>query len=118
MNCCDDKQTAGQAKSTGVAAWLQGSRKWWLLAAVAVAGGLTFGWETLVVFGIAPLLVSLLPCLVMCALGVCMMKCKDKGGKTADAAAAAAQPKDGPVVVEKQPAAQSPMVARASGERA
>lgn len=93
MNCCDDK-SGQQAKPTGLAAFAQGPRKWWLLAAIAVAGGLIFGWETLVVFGIAPILVSLLPCLVMCGLGLCMMKCKDKGAKTADTSAAVSvQPK-------------------------
>jgi hypothetical protein len=92
MNCCGDDKNGQQAKATGVAGWLQGPRKWWLLAAVAVAGGLTFGWETLVVFGIAPILISLLPCLVMCGLGLCMMKCKDKGAKSADKAGTAVEP--------------------------
>lgn len=87
MNCCGEKSD-GQQTQTGVRVWLQGPRKWWLLAAVAVAGGLAFGWETLVVLGIAPLLISVLPCLVMCALGVCMMKCKDKAANAPDTAAA------------------------------
>jgi hypothetical protein len=38
-----------------------------------VVGGLALGWPSLVAIGIAPLLLSLLPCLAMCALGICMM---------------------------------------------
>jgi len=40
-------------------------------AAVAVAG-LAFNWSWLVAAGIAPVLLSLLPCVAMCALGLCM----------------------------------------------
>lgn len=40
-------------------------------AAVAVAG-LAFNWSWLVAAGIAPLLLSVLPCVAMCALGLCM----------------------------------------------
>jgi hypothetical protein len=36
------------------------------------------------VLGIAPILLSLLPCLVMCGLGLCVMKCKDKPAGSAD----------------------------------
>lgn len=83
MSCCDDKTPQGQAK-TGLKGFLTGPRRLMLLAAVAVAGGLAMGWDQLVLLGIAPLLVSLLPCLVMCGLGLCIMKCKDKSGKSAD----------------------------------
>ncbi|WP_217632630.1 hypothetical protein [Marinobacter sp. AC-23] len=57
---------------------LAGPRRWWLFGAIGVIAGLTFGWEQLVLFGLAPILISLLPCLIMCGLGLCMMKCKDK----------------------------------------
>lgn len=43
-----------------------------VLAAVAIGAGLYFGWGWLVAAGMAPLLISALPCLAMCALGVCM----------------------------------------------
>ena len=42
-------------------------------AIVALAGGLAFNWTWLVAIGVAPILLSTLPCLVMCAFGVCMM---------------------------------------------
>lgn len=77
MNCCDDKPKQGQEK-TGLQGLLTGPRRFWLLGAVVIAAGLLLGWDQLVLFGIAPILVSLLPCLVMCGLGLCMMKCKDK----------------------------------------
>jgi len=42
------------------------------LAAIAVAGGLAFNWSWLVAAGIAPVIVAVLPCAAMCALGLCM----------------------------------------------
>jgi hypothetical protein len=47
------------------------------LIIVAVALGipaLWFGWPWLVVAGLAPLLIALAPCAIMCALGLCAMK--------------------------------------------
>jgi hypothetical protein len=43
-----------------------------VLAASAVAVGLFFNWHALVAAGIAPILISALPCTAMCALGLCM----------------------------------------------
>ncbi len=44
------------------------------VAGLAVMLGLYFGgWGWLVAAGLAPVLLSTLPCLVMCAFGVCMM---------------------------------------------
>jgi hypothetical protein len=43
-------------------------------AGLAVAGsGLMLGWDWLTAIGVAPLIVSAAPCLLMCALGLCMM---------------------------------------------
>lgn len=48
---------------------LGGSWKYWLvLAAVALIAGLAFNWSWLVAAGAAPLVLSILPCLAMCAL--------------------------------------------------
>ena len=45
-----------------------------VLAGVAVSLGLYFGgWGWLVAAGAAPIILSTLPCLIMCGLGVCMM---------------------------------------------
>ncbi|MBN9218499.1 MAG: hypothetical protein J0I79_11130 [Mesorhizobium sp.] len=40
-------------------------------AVIAIAG-LAFNWTLLVAVGVAPLLLSVLPCVAMCALGLCM----------------------------------------------
>ena len=42
------------------------------IAAVAVTIGLAFNWSWLVAAGVAPVLLSVLPCVAMCALGLCM----------------------------------------------
>ena len=53
--------------------WI-GDRRLLVVAGLAVIGtGLALGWGWLAAVGVAPLIVSAAPCLVMCALGVCMM---------------------------------------------
>ncbi|MDX8491673.1 hypothetical protein RFN29_08785 [Mesorhizobium sp. VK22B] len=50
-----------------------GGRRGQIAAGVAIAvAGLAFNWSWLVAAGIAPALLSLLPCVAMCALGLCM----------------------------------------------
>ncbi len=44
------------------------------LAAAALVGGAALNRGWLVALGIAPLLLSLAPCIAMCALGLCMMR--------------------------------------------
>jgi hypothetical protein len=43
-----------------------------VLAASALGLGLMLNWSFLVAAGVAPLIISLLPCVAMCALGLCM----------------------------------------------
>jgi len=43
-------------------------------ATVVVAAGLAFNWSWLVAAGIAPVLIAALPCVAMCALGLCMSR--------------------------------------------
>jgi hypothetical protein len=45
-----------------------------ILAVVAIAASLALNWSWLVAAGIAPVLLTALPCLVMCGLGLCMNK--------------------------------------------
>jgi hypothetical protein len=57
----------------GLRPWI---RDWRVLAVTGLAvtgAGLGLGWDWLTAVGIAPLIVSAAPCLIMCALGVCMM---------------------------------------------
>ena len=55
--------------------WLHGSRGILLGVAALAIGGAALGWPWLVALGIAPILLSLAPCALMCAFGVCAM-CK------------------------------------------
>jgi hypothetical protein len=55
-----------------------GSRRFWLvLMAVAVVAAAAFNWSWLVAVGVAPLLLTLLPCAAMCALHLCASKGAD-----------------------------------------
>jgi hypothetical protein len=54
---------------------------------VLVAGA-AFNWGWLVAIGIAPLLIAVLPCVAMCALGLCM----NKMGRSSSQDAKPAQP--------------------------
>ncbi|RWA69954.1 MAG: hypothetical protein EOQ28_22240 [Mesorhizobium sp.] len=49
-----------------------GGRRGPTTAGLAIAAGIAFNWSWLVAAGIAPVLLGLLPCLAMCALGLCM----------------------------------------------
>jgi hypothetical protein len=55
-----------------------------LIGAIGVGGGgaLFFGWDWLVAAGLAAVIIGVLPCLAMCALGLCMSRM----GKKDDAA--------------------------------
>ena len=68
VSCC-----ATASFPSDVRSWLRDRR---VLAGtgVAVAGsGLALGWNWLTAIGVAPLIVSAAPCLLMCALGLCML---------------------------------------------
>lgn len=54
--------------------YLGGRRGWLLLAAAAGMAGLALNWSWLVAIGAAPLLIAVLPCVAMCALGLCMSR--------------------------------------------
>lgn len=47
------------------------------LAAIFIVGGVALNWGWLVAAGLAPIIIALLPCAVMCALGLCMHKVAD-----------------------------------------
>jgi hypothetical protein len=60
--------------STGLSRSWIADRRLLAVAGLAVTGvGLALGWGWLGAVGVAPLIVSAAPCLVMCALGLCMM---------------------------------------------
>jgi hypothetical protein len=55
------------------------------LALAVIAAGLAWPWSWLVAVGVAPLLLSVAPCAVMCALGVSLMG-KSRGSRQATSA--------------------------------
>jgi hypothetical protein len=67
--------------------YLGGRRGLAALAAIALVAGLALNWSWLVTAGIAPLLLTALPCLVMCALGLCMNRMAGRSCSTEPAAA-------------------------------
>ena len=52
--------------------WLGRRRLWGLAGFAAIGTGLALNWGWLTAVGAAPILISLLPCAAMCALGLCM----------------------------------------------
>ena len=54
--------------------YLGGRRGLLVIAGLALVAGLTLNWGWLMAAGIAPVLISLLPCAAMCALGLCMSR--------------------------------------------
>jgi hypothetical protein len=60
-----------------------GSRGGLLVLGLAIIVlGIALNWSWLLALGIAPLLLSALPCLAMCALGLCMHKMADRSGNS------------------------------------
>lgn len=64
--------------------YLGGRRGPLILAGLALTAGLVLNWSWLVAIGIAPILIAVLPCIAMCALGLCMSRA---GGKSCSTAA-------------------------------
>ena len=56
-----------------VRSWIGNRRLLAVIGLVLGGTGLGVGWDWLTAVGIAPLIVSAAPCLLMCALGLCMM---------------------------------------------
>ena len=52
--------------------WLGRRRLWGLAGFAAVGAGLALNWGWLTAVGAAPILIGLMPCAAMCALGLCM----------------------------------------------
>jgi len=103
MSCCGgNKSNQGQGQS-GLKSLLSGPRRLWLLGAViVVVGGLAMGWDQLVILGVAPLLVALLPCLLMCG-AMCLTKCKkDKKDESANQSETATQTARAEVSISKE----------------
>jgi hypothetical protein len=71
--------------------WLRGRRGVAALIVSAVLTGAALNWSWLVAAGVVPLLLTVLPCLAMCGLGLCMSKmgggvCSKPSNGTGDSA--------------------------------
>jgi len=66
-----------------------------ILALAAAGSGLAFGWGSLAALGLTTVIVSLLPCLAMCALGVCASRMGQSSGTTPRSPADRGVPPDG-----------------------
>jgi hypothetical protein len=67
--------------------WLRGPRGLAALVLSALAIGAALNWSWLVAVGVAPLLLTALPCAVMCGLGLCMNKMTGGSCSTSSSAA-------------------------------
>lgn len=74
--------TRSQLWTDGLPSWLRGRRGLVVLGVLALGLGAAFNWSWLVAAGAVPLLLSLLPCLAMCALGLCMKRMSGTKDKT------------------------------------
>lgn len=54
-------------------AWLTSPRELLLIGIAVIAAGLALGWKWVVAIGLAPIVLAVAPCALMCALGMCMM---------------------------------------------
>ena len=77
VDCCADKPavTPDQGSQTSpnrVRAWIMTPRGLTASGIAVLAIGLALNWSWLVAAGAAPIILSLAPCVVMCALGLCM----------------------------------------------
>ena len=60
-----------------------GTRGLIILAVAMVAAGVALNWSWVVAIGLAPILLAVLPCAAMCALGLCMMPKQDASSREA-----------------------------------
>lgn len=54
--------------------WITRRRVFMMAGIMVVSLGLFLNWNWLTAIGAAPILLSLAPCLIMCALGLCMRR--------------------------------------------
>ena len=62
-----------------------------------IVAGIAFNWGWLVAAGVAPLLLSVLPCVAMCALGICMHRMTGGSSGSQQSATSTTHEETGPV---------------------
>ena len=89
ISSSNDAGAVGTESAGNRLRWLPRRRLLFVGAATVMGGGMALNWRWLTAIGLAPVLVSLAPCAVMCGLGLCMKggsggKCNDAGSGTPD----------------------------------
>jgi hypothetical protein len=67
-----DSRVGAKTQSVAMPAWATRPRTWGIAGVTIVGAGLALNWTWLTAIGAAPILLGLLPCAAMCALGLCM----------------------------------------------
>ncbi|MGH6893729.1 MAG: hypothetical protein ACREEP_15885 [Dongiaceae bacterium] len=67
-----EPQTASRSIASQLAELLSRRSVLVLAGSAATLAGAVYSWDWLVALGVAPLLLGVLPCVAMCALGLCM----------------------------------------------
>jgi hypothetical protein len=75
--------------------WLNARNLLIIVSVAGSAGALFLGWDWLVAAGIASIIIAVAPCLVMCALGLCMHRMANKPGQPAESTPPATPGADG-----------------------
>ncbi|MEI2302192.1 hypothetical protein [Ensifer sp. MJa1] len=65
--------------------WLRDRRGLVVFGALVYSLGVAFNWSWLIAAGVAPLLLSVLPCVAMCTLGLCMNRMAGSQDKVSSA---------------------------------
>lgn len=76
-----DPRAPSQPSADRLPSWLGGRRGLVVLGALVLSLGVALNSSWLAAVGVAPLLLGALPCVVMCALGLCMNRMAGSGGK-------------------------------------
>ena len=71
-SCC---ATPDKSATSRLPAWATRNRLM-MAGGVLLLGGAFLNWGSLVAIGVAPILLAVAPCGIMCALGLCMMGMK------------------------------------------
>lgn len=75
MNATEPSTTEHKAEQKPVwRDYLGGWRLWLVVGIIVIIAGVALNWNWLVAAGLAPLLLVVLPCLLMCALPFCMKR--------------------------------------------
>jgi hypothetical protein len=96
--------------------WLRGRNGVIALVVLAVVIGGALNWSWVVAIGIAPLLITVLPCAAMCALGLCMNRMGGRSCSTEASSVETPRP-DARVIGSLEVGGPAPIPPRSDGSR-